>query len=314
MCNLLNPMFTDADKAREHLESLYWPNGPVCRHCGNADRARITTLTGKSTRPGVRWCNECDSPFTVTVGTVMEDSKIPLNKWVLAFHLMCASKKSMSAHQLHRMLGLTYKTTWFLCHRIREAMGATADHKETGGLGGAGKIVEVDETYVGGKAKNQVKRETAPKKAAMSLVERNGRVASFHVPNVTAEKVRPLIVTNANRASILNSDESNVYTTVGKEFAAHKAVDRSRKEYAYYDRLSKTTVTINTAENFYSIVKRAIMGTYHSISEAHLHRYLKEFDFRYNSRSALGVEDVERTDKAIKGAEGKRLTYHQTGV
>jgi transposase-like protein len=148
----------------------------------------------------------------------------------------------------------------------------------------------------------------------MSLVERNGRVASFHVPNVTAEKVRPLIVTNANRTSILNSDESNVYTTVGKEFAAHKSVDHSRKEYAYYDRLSKTTVTINTAENFYSLVKRAIMGTYHSISEAHLHRYLKEFDFRYNNRSALDVEDVERTDKAIKGAEGKRLTYHQTDI
>jgi transposase-like protein len=148
----------------------------------------------------------------------------------------------------------------------------------------------------------------------MSLVERNGRVASFHVPNVTAENVRPLIVTNANRTSILNSDESNVYTSVGKEFSAHKAVDHSRKEYAYYDRLSKTTVTINTAENFYSLVKRSIMGTYHSISEAHLHRYLKEFDFRYNNRSALGVEDVERADNAIKGAEGKRLTYHQTDI
>jgi transposase-like protein len=313
MCDLTNPMFTDVDKAREHLESLHWPNGPVCRHCGNVNPERMTTLTGKSTRPGVRWCKECDKPFTVTVGTVMEDSKIPLNKWVLAFHLMCASKKGMSAHQLHRMLGVTYKTAWFLCHRIREAMGDDS-HKATGGLGGAGKIVEVDETYVGGKAKNRAHDEPAPKKAVVSLLERDGRVASFHIANVTAEMVRPLIVTNINRASMLNTDESNVYTTVGKEFADHKSVDHTRKEYAYYDRLTATVVTINSAEGFYSIVKRGVMGIYHSISEAHLHRYLKEFDFRYNNRSKLGVEDAERADLAMKGAEGKRLTYHQIGI
>ena len=146
MADLTNPIFTDADKARKHLESLYWPHGPICRHCGNADRKRITKLKGKSTRPGVYWCNECDKPFSVTVGTVMEDSKIPLNKWVLAFHLMASSKKGMSAHQLHRMLGVTYKTAWFLCHRIREAMGDTEPNKTGGPLGGEGKIVEADET------------------------------------------------------------------------------------------------------------------------------------------------------------------------
>ena len=146
-----DPIFTDADKARKHLESLYWPNGPVCRHCGNADPTRITKLVGKSTRPGTLWCNECDAPFTVTVGTIMEDSHLPLNKWVLAFHLMSSSKKGMSAHQLHRMLGVTYKTAWFLAHRIREAMTDLEPNKSGGPLGGAGKVVEADETVVGGK-------------------------------------------------------------------------------------------------------------------------------------------------------------------
>ena len=309
MCDLLNPIFTDADKAREHLETLYSPNGPVCRHCGNADPTRITILTGKSTRPGVRWCNECNAPFTVTVGTVMEDSKIPLNKWVLAFHLMASSKKGMSAHQMHRMLGITYKSAWFLCHRIREAMGDDS-HTETGGLGGANKVVEADETYVGGKAKNRAFKEPSPKKAVVSLVERGGRVHSRHVANVTAKTVREIIVTNVNRASALMSDESPVYTKTGEEFASRGTVNHSANEYA---RMAGF-IHINTAENYYSILKRGINGIYHSVSEAHLHRYLKEFDFRYNNRSKLGVEDAERAAKAVMGAEGKRLTYNQTAI
>ncbi len=309
MCDLLNPIFTDAEKAREHLEALYWPNGPVCRHCGNADPTRVTPLTGKSTRAGVRWCNECNSPFTVTVGTIMEDSKISLNKWVLAFHLMSSSKKGMSAHQMHRMLGVTYKSAWFLCHRIREAMGDDS-HTTTGGLGGANKVVEADETYVGGKAKNRAFREPAPKKAVVSLVERDGRVHSRHVPNVTAKTVREVIVTNVNRASALHTDESVVYPKTGAEFASHSTVNHSANEYA---RLGGF-VHINTAENYYSILKRGITGVYHSVSEAHLHRYLKEFDFRYNNRSGLGVEDAERAAKAVIGAEGKRLTYNQTAI
>ncbi len=312
MADLTNPIFTDADKARKHLESLYWPRGPVCRHCGNADPKRITKLRGKSTRPGVHWCNECDKPFSVTVGTVMEDSKIPLNKWVLAFHLMAASKKGMSAHQLHRMLGVTYKTAWFLCHRIREAMGETV--ASSGPLGGESKIVEVDETYVGGKAKNRAHGEPAPKKAVVSLIERDGRARSFHVATVTAKTVRKIIATNVSRKSTLMSDEANFYSRVGAEFAAHHAVDHTRKEYAYADLPSGHTVSINVSENFYSILKRGITGTYHSISEAHLHRYLKEFDFRYNNRSKLGVEDAERAAKAVLGAEGKRLTYNQPAV
>jgi transposase-like protein len=312
MADLTNPIFTDADKARKHLETLYWPLGPVCRHCGNADPKRITKLKGKSTRPGVHWCNECDKPFSVTVGTVMEDSKIPLNKWVLAFHLMAASKKGMSAHQLHRMLGVTYKSAWFLCHRIREAMGE--DVVSGGPLGGDGKTVEVDETYVGGKAKNRAHGEPSPKKAVVSLIERDGRARSFHVASVTANTVRSIIRTNVSRKSTLMSDEANFYTRVGSEFASHHAVDHTRKEYAYADLPTGHTVSINVSENFYSILKRGITGTYHSISEAHLHRYLKEFDFRYNNRSKLGVEDTERTAKAVLGAEGKRLTYNQPAI
>jgi transposase-like protein len=210
MCDLTNPIFTDPDKAREHLEKLHWPDGPICRHCGNADSSRITKLAGNSTRPGVYKCNECEKPFSVTVGTAMERSKIPLNKWLLAMHLLMSSKKGMSAHQIHRMLGITYQTAWFMCHRLREGM-RDMSHTKTGGLGGANKVVEVDETFIGGKAKNRAHREPAPKKAVLSLVERGGRVASFHVANVTAKMVRPLIVTNANRASMLMSDESKVY-------------------------------------------------------------------------------------------------------
>jgi transposase-like protein len=242
----------------------------------------------------------------------MEDSKIPLNKWVLAFHLMAASKKGMSAHQLHRMLGVTYKTAWFLCHRIREAMGETV--ASSGPLGGEGKTVEVDETYVGGKAKNRAHGEPAPKKAVVSLIERDGRARSFHVATVTAKTVREIIATNVSRKSTLMSDEANFYTRAGAEFAAHHAVDHTRKEYSYRDHPTGRIVSINVSENFYSILKRGITGTYHSISEAHLHRYLKEFDFRYNNRSKLGVEDTERAAKAALGAEGKRLTYNQPTV
>jgi transposase-like protein len=307
MCDLTNPIFTDADKAREHLEALYWPHGPICRHCGNADPERITKLAGKSTRPGVRWCNECSKPFTVTVGTVMEDSKIPLNKWVLAFHLMASSKKGMSAHQLHRMLGVTYKTAWFLCHRIREAMGDDS-HTANGGLGGANKVVEVDETYVGGKAKNRAYKDVAPKKAVVTLVEREGHARSFYTANVTAKSLRPIIVRNVNKAASLMTDESLVYPRIGEEFANHHTVNHSANEYA---RLGGYVHT-NTVENYYSLLKRGIVGVYHSVSEAHLHRYLAEFDFRYSNRSKLGVNDAERAVRALKGAEGKRLMYNQS--
>ncbi len=303
--DLTDPIFSDEEAARKHFEAIRWPDGPVCPHCGVVDSA--TQLKGKSHRPGLYKCRECAKPFSATVGTVYERSHIPLHKWLLATHLLCASKKGMSAHQLWRMLGFgSYRTAWFMAHRIREGMRDDS-HKETGGLGGKNEAVEVDETYVGGKAKNRAHREAAPKKAVVSLVERGGRVASFHVANVTAKTVRPIIVTNVNRASVLMTDEASLYKGVGKEFARHHTVNHSANEYA---RLGGYIHT-NTAENFYSILKRGIYGVYHSVSEAHLHRYLAEFDFRYNNRCGLGVEDAERAARALKGVEGKRLTYHQ---
>lgn len=305
--NLTNPIFHDEEAARAHFEAIRWPNGPHCPHCGNADSSRITKLQGKSTRPGVHKCKECEKPFTATIGTVYERSHIPLHKWLLATHILCSSKKGVSAHQLWRMLGFgSYRTAWFMAHRIREGMRDDS-HKSTGGLGGANKVVEADESFVGGKAKNRAYREAAPKKAVLSLVERGGHVASFHVANVTASELRPIIVKNASRASMLMTDEATVYPKIGKEFASHGTVNHSAEEYA---RLGGF-IHINTAENFFSILKRGINGVYHQVSEAHLHRYLAEFDFRYNNRSGLGVEDTERAYKAVTGVVGKRLTYRQ---
>ncbi len=301
--DLTAPRFNNEDAARAHIEASRWPDGVNCPHCGSLAVRRM----GGKTQAGMFLCNDCREKFTCRTGTVMERSHVPLHKWLLAIHLMASSKKGISAHQLMRNLGLgSYRTAWFLAHRIREAMRDDS-HKATGGIGGANKVVEVDETYVGGKAKNRAFREPAPKKAVLTLVERDGRAMSFHVANVTAKSVRPLIVTNANRASVLMSDESKIYPKVGTEFANHLSVNHSINEYVRLGSYAHT----NTAENFYSILKRGITGVYHSVSEAHLHRYLSEFDFRYSNRSGLGVEDAERAAKALKGAEGKRLTYRQ---
>jgi transposase-like protein len=300
MIDLTNPVFTDADKAREHLEAVQWPNGPVCPHCGEAER--VKRLTGKSTRAGLIQCNACLKNFTVTVGTVFERSKIALNKWLLATYLLSSSKKGMSAHQLHRMLGVTYKTAWFMCHRIREAMKGNGTD---GPLGGPNTVVEADETYVGGKARNRAFRAPADKKAVVALVERDGNVRSFHVANVNAKTLRPLIVTHVDRASHLMTDESMVYTRVGREFAGHTTVIHSANEYVRKGGFAHS----NTAENFFSIFKRGVIGTYHHMSEAHLARYTAEFDFRYNTRK---ISDGERADAALAGIVGKRLTYRRT--
>jgi transposase-like protein len=303
---LQNPAFHDDNAAREALEAIRWPDGPICPHCGNLDREKIAKGQGKAHRPGLYYCAACNGQFTVTVGTVMERSKIPLSKWLLAMHLMGASKKGMSALQLQRMLGVTYKSAWFLCHRIREAM--RDDAPSPGALGGQNKAVEADETYVGGKAKNRAHRKPAPKKAVLSLVERDGHVRSFHVADVTSNTVGSIIEKNVNAASALMTDESVIYPKIGAKFANHLSVNHSADEYV---RLG-SYVHINTAENFYSILKRGITGVYHSVSEAHLHRYLAEFDFRYNNRIGLGVDDGERAARIAKGIAGKRLTYRPT--
>ena len=300
MFDLTNPIYHDADKAREHLETMLWPDGPVCPHCGGVEN--ITKLKGKSTRPGVHKCNQCRKPFTVTVGTIFERSKIGLNKWLLGFRLMAGSKKGISAHQLHRSLGVTYKTAWFMAHRIREAM----KDNDGGALGGENKVVEADETFVGGKQKNRATRKVRAKEAVVSLVEREGKVRSYHVANVNAKTLRPLIVTNVDRKSHLMTDDSLVYTRVGKEFAGHSTVNHSAQEYVTTGGFRHS----NTVENFFSIFKRGIIGVYHHVSEAHLSRYAAEFDFRYNTRS---IDDSERTDEALKGAVGKRLMYRRAG-
>ena len=302
-----NPIFTNADKAREHLEAQRWADGVYCPHCGNSDKGRIAKMEGKAHRPGLYNCRECRKQFSVTVGTVFERSKIALNKWLLATYLLASSKKGMSAHQLHRMLGVTYKTAWFMAHRIREAMKPVTDDAK-GGLGGVGKAVEADETYVGGKAKNRAFRAPAKKEAVVSLVEREGRVRSFHVANVTAKTLKPILYTQIDRASALMTDEALVYENLGKQFALHGTVNHSADEYARLGGYFHT----NTVENYFSILKRGIIGTYHHVSEAHLKRYLAEFDFRHNERAALGIDDAERANRALKGIGGKRLTYRRT--
>jgi transposase-like protein len=300
--DITDPIYSDKHKAREHLEKLLWPHGPFCPHCGNSDPERITKLEGKSTRPGVYKCNECERPFSVTVGTVFESSHVPLNKWLYAVHKLNSGKKGTSAHQLHRELGVSYKTAWFMAHRIREAMKPA----KSGPIGGEGKIVEADETHVGGKAKNRAYAKEAPKKKiVMSLVERGGHVRSFHIAKVNAKTLRPLIVKTASRKSRFMTDEGKWFERIGEEFASHETVNHWQDEYVRGD------VYTNTAENYFSILKRGIYGVYQHVSEAHLHRYLAEFDFRYSNRAKLGVTDGERAARALKGIRGKRLTYRQ---
>ena len=299
--NLTNPIYHDADKAREHLEALHWPNGPVCPHCGVINGA--TKLQGKSTRKGVYKCNACEKPFTVTVGTVMEDSKIPLNKWVLAFAMVNASKKGVSAHQLHRQLGITYKSAWFMHHRIREAMKLDQEP-----MGGEGATVEVDETFIG-KDKSAPPSRTPFRNMnkVVTLVDRStGRATSFHVTdNLDTTTISSILYTNVRRESRLITDEAKFYIRPGREFAAHESVNHYAKEYVRGD------VTTNTIEGFFGIFKRGMKGIYQHCSSKHLQRYLHEFDFRYTFRAANGYDDMARTAEALKGARGKRLMYRR---
>jgi transposase-like protein len=305
MCDLTNPAFTNEDKAREFLEASRWPDGPVCPFCGQKDM--VSALKGNSMGPGWYHCNECREKFTVRVGTLYERSHIPLHKWLLATHLVVSSKKGISAHQLHRMLGITYKSAWFMCHRIREAMKP----EKVGPLGGEGKTVEADETFIGGNRRHgeaSRKRGRGTKKAVvMALVERDGKSYSFHVDNVNAKTLRPIIVQVASRHSHFMTDELASYRSIGREFADHTTVRHSIGEYVRLGGFAH----VNTAECRFSLMKRAVFGTHHAISEAHLHRYLVEWDFKYNTRQ---MKDGERAAIALKGIEGKRLTYRRPHI
>jgi len=304
---LSSRIFRDDTAARAWLETHLWPGGPVCGHCGTLNQA-----TALETRPGWYQCNACRKQFSVTVGTLFERSHIPLSKWLMAAFLLCASKKGISTHQMHRMIGVSYKSTWVMMHRLREA---ARDGTLPGPLGGQNKVVEVDETYVGGKESNKhkAKRQKGQqggkgKAPVLSLVERGGKVRSRHVANVSGGTLRDVMVTQIDRASYLMTDEAPQYAKIGDEFEGHGTVNHSAEEYvrAYFWHT-------NTVEGFFSILKRGITGVYHHVSEQHLHRYLCEFDFRYNERSALGVDDKARAAKLLSGITGKRLTYRRTG-
>lgn len=294
------PQLCNEDAAIAYVESRLWPDGPVCPHCGAINEA--TRLKGKSTRPGLWKCRACRKPFTVRMRTIFESSHVPMHIWLQAIYMMCSSKKGIATRQLHRTFGGSLKTAWFLGHRIREAM-AVLKIDDAGPLGGENKVVESDETFVGGKAANR-KGYIPPKSPVLSLVERDGQVRSFHVPNVTAQTLRPIITANVDRASYLMTDESPVYWSIGRQFSGHGAVNHSAQEYvrAYFWHT-------NTVEGYFSILKRGIYGCYFHVSETHLHRYTAEFDFRYNNRIALGIDDQARADRALVGAKGKRLTY-----
>lgn len=297
--------FTDDNVARDAIEALMWPNGPVCPHCGCT--GKIGKVEGKSARPGLYYCGDCKKQFTVTVGTIFERSKVPLSKWWMAIHLMASSKKGMSAHQLHRMLGVAYQTAWFMEHRIREAMrdGALSP------MGGGGGVVEIDETYIGRKDGFEIKRGFGHKNAVFTLVERGGSARSFHVEDATKDTIVPIIRENIDRESHIMTDEANRYSKIGDEFAKHDMVDHSRGEYGYTDRKTGVKINTNTIEGYYSIFKRGMKGVYQHCGEKHLHRYLAEFDFRYSNRTKLGVNDTARAAKIVEGAKGKRLQYRR---
>ncbi len=308
--DLTSPIYNDEEAARKHFEAVRWPSGPVCPQCGSVNNA--TALHGKTTRPGLYKCKDCSGHFTATVGTLFERSHIPMHKWLLAMHLMTASKKGMSAHQLWRMLGFgSYRTAWFMAHRIRESFRDLFP-EERGPLGGEGKTVEMDEAYIGGLEKNKHRRKRKHaggggkgKEAVFALVERGGSVRSHHVPTVNAKTLGPILRKQLHEATALMSDESVTAMSLGQEWGNHQAVNHSTGEYVRGD------AHTNTVEGYFSILKRGIVGVYHHVSPKHLKRYLAEFDFRYNERMALGVNDTERATKALKGVAGKRLTYRQ---
>lgn len=295
--NLSNPIYHDADKAREHLEALLWADGPVCPHCQTRDRASKI----KGGRAGLYFCNACRQQFTVTVGTVFERSKIPLNKWVLASHIMSASKTGVSAHQLHRMLDITYKSAWFMCHRVREAM------KDTGKapMGGEGEQVQSDETYFGKSSKRakSYKKGHSHKMKIVALVEpKSGQARAFRVSKIDYIRVRKHVVANIDRKSTLVTDDANLYRYIGEEFGKHETINHTRREY-----VSKSGLTTNNVENFFGVFKRCMKAHIH-VEDQHLQRYLSEVTFRYSNRK---ISDFERAEKALKGIEGKRLTYRR---
>jgi transposase-like protein len=301
------PYLQDEAAAFEALEAIVWRDGPVCPHCGCM--GRIAPLNGVKDkkgreRLGLKKCYDCRKQFTVRKGTLFEDSPIPLHVWFQAAYLMCSSKKGISSNQLHRTLGVTLQTAWFMSHRLREAMRAGS----LAPMGGPGTIVEIDETFIGNKADMPKRRGFGHKHAVLSLVERGGKVRSFHVAGTTAAHLVPILRANIAKETAVMTDDAGQYAHLGKEFASHEYVNHSAGEYGRGD------VHTNTLEGYYSIFKRGMKGIYQHCSERHLHRYVAEFDFRYSNRVRLGINDEARTERALRGIVGKRLTYLDSSV
>jgi len=307
MSVLSKPYFHDEEAAFRFVEGLIWSNGPVCPKCGGVDRiSAIKANPEKRVRYGLKKCGQCKSQFTVRMGTIFEESKLPLHKWLQAIYLMCSSKKGISAKQLERTLEVTYKTAWFLAHRIREAMRSG----ELAPFGQDGGAVEVDETYIGREPGKPVKRAFHHKMKVLSLVDRStGQVRSVVVDNIRPATIAPIVLDNLHREARLMTDEAGHYLAVGRQFAEHGVVRHGQDEYVSTD---DRTIHTNTIEGYFSIFKRGMKGVYQHCSKKHLHRYLAEFDFRYSNRSALGCEDQERAMRALLGGVGKRLTYRRT--
>jgi len=314
MSVLNRPYFYDEAAAFEHVEAILWPNGPVCPKCGSVEKPySLKGVRSKASkknpegvvRHGLYKCSDCRAQFTVRMGTIFEESHLPLHKWLQAIHLLCSSKKGISSHQLHRVLECTYKTAWFLSHRIREAMRSD----DFTPMGGAGKTVEVDETYVGrlaGMPKQGRRGHVSDfKNTVLTLVERGGKARSFHIDYASVARILPIVNANIAKETAMMTDEHRAYPRVMKDFASHEVVNHSKDEYV------RGTVHTNTVEGYYSIFKRGMKGVYQHCAEHHLHRYLAEFDFRYSNRSAMGVEDSARAVIALMGAKGKRLTYRR---
>jgi transposase-like protein len=297
------PHFNDEVAAYAFVEARIWKDGRVCPHCGVINRSG--PLKGKSNRIGLYKCYACRKPFTVKIGSIFEDSHVQLRDWLVAIHLLCSSKKGISANQLHRTLGVTLKTAWFMGHRIREAM-------RTGGLaplGGAGSIVEADETFIGRKEGSIKRRGHGHKNAVLSLVDRKSKkVRSFHVDGVSAATIVPMVIENVAEETAMMTDEAGAYVTLGDHFASHESVNHKADEWV------RGEAHTNTVEGYFSIFKRGMKGVYQHCREKHLHRYVAEFDFRYNKRASLGVDDNQRTLKALSGIIGKRLMYRDSSA
>ncbi len=298
--------FSDEASAHDLLARLRWPNGAACQKCGGADPYKLTPkASGKNpARQGLYKCRACKKQFSTTTGTIFEASHVALSKWLLAIQLMAASKKGMSAHQLHRMLGVTYRAAWFMMHRLRFAMA-----EPDGVFAKLDGVVEADETYIGARNKRGTKRgrpgPESHKAPVVAFVQRGGRVRVFPMPRVTAANLRTAIKANVDTSASLMTDEFGIYEKVGKEFASHDKVNHGSGEYV------RGAVYTNTAEGFFSLLKRGINGSFHHVSKGHLHRYCSEFEFRHNTRAALGYSDGERAALLILGSEGKRLTFKQ---